>query len=175
MPSAPQSTLASRQCWRERTGRVRLAVWRVALALALALARPAAADLSSYAFVEDDGTLRIEGKTVRLYGVYIPPTDQDCRTFERPVRCAPQAALALGFKIQSFVHCEEKGREADGTVIGLCRVGRDSFSPGEDLSAYLLQQGWALALPDAPFEYHALERIARSRGIGVWGRRVIGP
>ena len=27
----------------------------------------------------------------------------------------------------------------------------------------------ALALPDAPFEYHALEKIARHRGLGVWG------
>jgi endonuclease YncB( thermonuclease family) len=148
---------------------------RRALLVGLWLATTGAlADFSSYAFVEDDGTLRIDNKTVRLYGIYIPPSDQDCRTFERPVKCAPQAALALDFKIQSFVHCEEKGRERDGTVIGLCRVGRGSFSQGEDLSAYLLEQGWALALPDAPFEYQALEKIARSRGIGVWGIRV-GP
>ena len=45
----------------------------------------------------------------------------------------------------------------------LCRVR------GEDLSAYLLSRGWAVALPDAPFEYAVLEKIARERHVGVWG------
>ena len=27
----------------------------------------------------------------------------------------------------------------------------------------------ALALPDAPFDYQAVEKIPRHRGIGVWG------
>jgi len=43
------------------------------------------------------------------------------------------------------------------------------FDEGEDLSAYLLENGWAVALPDAPFEYQTLEKIARSRQFGVWG------
>ena len=50
--------------------------------------------------------------------------------------------------------------------MALCRVG------DEDLSAYLLTRGWAVALPDAPFEYSALEKIARQQGIGVWGLAV---
>jgi len=37
------------------------------------------------------------------------------------------------------------------------------------LSEWMLQSGWAVALPDAPFEYSAMESIARSRGIGIWG------
>lgn len=40
---------------------------------------------------------------------------------------------------------------------------------GEDLAAYLLEQGWAVALPYTPFEYHVLERIARHKGFGIWG------
>jgi len=148
----------------------------LATAVVLGLPLSGRADISSYAFVQDDGTLRIEGKTVRLYGIHIPTTDEDCRTWERPVKCAPRAALALDFKTQqSFVHCDEKGRDADGTIIGLCRVNRGSFSQGEDLSAYMLEYGWALALPDAPFEYQALEKIARHRGIGLWGIPVARP
>ena len=53
--------------------------------------------------------------------------------------------------------------------MGWCRVKASSFSEGEDLSAYLLELGWAVALPDAPFEYQTLEKIARNRGVGVWG------
>ena len=63
-------------------------------------------------------------------------------------------------------------RNEDRSVIGRCRVNSTSFDPGEDLSAYLIQQGWAVALPNAPFEYQAMEKIARSRGFGVWGTPV---
>lgn len=122
-----------------------------------------AADISSYAFVQADGTLRVDGRTVQLYGIHVPPTEQACSTRERPVRCAPRAALALEFKIQGFVRCRPIERNPDGSLVAVCRAD------GEDLSAYLLQRGWALALPDAPFEYAALERIARQRHVGVWG------
>lgn len=121
------------------------------------------AQVSSYAFVNDDGSLRIKGRTYRLHGVYIPPTSQSCRTFERPVPCGSRAALALDFKIQGFVRCEGRNRNDDGTVSAYCTTD------GEDLAAYLLERGWALARSDAPFEYQALEKIARHRGLGVWG------
>ena len=133
--------------------------------LSLLLAMTAAvADISGYAFEQDDGSLRMSGRIIRLFGIYIPPTAQSCRAFERPITCAPQAALALDFKIGAdFVHCEPRSKNEDGSIVALCRVG------GADLSAYLLERGWALALPDAPFEYAALEKIARHKGVGVWG------
>jgi endonuclease YncB( thermonuclease family) len=147
-----------------------LSPWLLGAAVLFLLGPTArAAALHSYAIVHDDGTLSVEGKTVRLFGIYIPPTGRDCRTFERPVRCGPRAVLALDFRARSFVHCERRGRDPDGTVVGLCRVDKGRFREGEDLSAYLLARGWALALPDAPFEYHALERVARHRGVGIWG------
>lgn len=121
------------------------------------------AQVSSYAFVNDDGSLRIKGRTYRLYGIHIPSTAQSCRSFERPVQCGTRAALALDFKIQGFVRCEPRDQNSDGTVSAYCTTD------GEDLAAYLLERGWALALPDAPFEYQALEKIARHRGLGVWG------
>lgn len=122
-----------------------------------------AADISSYAFVQDDGNLRVQGREIRLYGIYIPPTEEACRFNVRPVQCGSRAALALEFRIDGFVRCTPTGRDADGTLVARCRTD------GEDLSAYLLERGWALALPEAPFEYQALERIARHRGVGVWG------
>ncbi|MDG1945801.1 MAG: hypothetical protein P8J17_16200 [Halioglobus sp.] len=57
-------------------------------------------------------------------------------------------------------------------IVGRCRVNASKFDDGDDLSAYLLQKGWAVALPDAPFEYQTLEKIARTRGFGVWGMPV---
>ncbi len=146
-----------------RTGGL-LRVLRSALVGAsVVLATASFAQVSSYAFVNDDGSLRIKGRTYRLHGVYIPPTGQSCRSFERPVQCGTRAALALDFKIQGFVRCQPHDENDDGTISAYCTTD------GEDLAAYLVERGWALALPDAPFEYQALEKIARHRGLGVWG------
>ena len=129
----------------------------------------AAREISSSARVNYDGTLRINGKTVHLYGIHIPKTGRTCSKNKIPPFCASRAAIALDFKISGFVRCEIINRNNDGSIVGWCRVKASSFSEGEDLSAYLLEYGWAVALPDASIEYHTLEKIARSRQIGVWG------
>ena len=127
------------------------------------------APIRSYASVQDDGTLVVGREWIRLHGIYIPETERRCRSWIRPVRCAERAVLQLDFKISGFVHCFPVEHVEDGSLDATCFVNRTSFREGEDLSAYLLRNGWALALPDAPFEYHAMERIARHRGLGLWG------
>jgi endonuclease YncB( thermonuclease family) len=129
-------------------------------------------EVSSYAGVNEDGTLRIKGKTIRLFGIYIPDTKRTCSSHRIPPICGSRASVALEFKIDGFVSCELLARNDDKTYTGLCRVNVSAFDEGDDLSAYLLQKGWALALPDSPFEYQALEKIARSRSFGVWGMPV---
>lgn len=124
----------------------------------------AQSEISSFAFVQEDGLMRISGSLIRLYGIYIPPTDQTCNTFIRPMPCGTRASLALDFKTSgAFVHCLPRATHPDGSITASCTVDR------EDLSAWMLQRGWAVALPDAPFEYQTLEKIAQSRGIGIWG------
>lgn len=149
---------------------LRAGLW---LLLACTCAAPLSAwEISSSAIVGEDGTLRIGGKTVHLYGIYIPETGRACKSWRIPPACGSRAAVALEFKIDGFVRCEIMSRQDDGSVVGRCRVNASAFDEGEDLSAYLLQQGWAVALPDAPFEYQTLEKIARNRSVGVWGTPV---
>jgi endonuclease YncB( thermonuclease family) len=137
------------------------------LLVCTALAAPAAAEISSYAFVQPDGTLSVGGTPVRLFGIMFPPADPQCRTFERPVECAPRSVLQLGFRIGSnFVHCQEIGRDQSGVTVGQCRV------EGEDLAAWMLLNGWALTAADAPFEYQQYERLAQAQGRGVWSMPV---
>jgi endonuclease YncB( thermonuclease family) len=116
----------------------------------------------------------VGNRKVQLYGIYIPPTGNHCRTFFSPPVCGSRAALALDFKIQGFVHCKQRYVNRDRSVTAVCYVNHTHFSEGDDLAAYLIQQGWALALPDAPFEYHALEKIARAQSAGIWGFTVDG-
>lgn len=144
------------------------------LSLILLQASPhlAAREISSSARINEDGSLRISGKTVHLYGIHIPDSGRTCAINRRPTVCGSRAFLALDFKIDGFVRCELLDRNPDRSVVGWCRVNASRHDEGEDLSAYLLERGWAVALPDAPFEYHTLEKIARHRGFGVWGMPV---
>ena len=139
-----------------------------ALLLILLLAPlPAAADVGERAKVQDDGTLRVNGRTVRLYGIHIPTIEYTCRRSIRPSRCAPRAVLQLDFKIRGFVYCDVVERFRDGSRSAVCRTGPDR----EDLAAWLLTRGWAVALPGAPIEYVTLERFAQANGRGFWGFR----
>jgi hypothetical protein len=142
-----------------------------ALLAALTCLAPAHAQrhLEGLAIVRSDGSLLIREQVVRLHGIYIPPTDRQCRGWISPVRCDSRAVLALDFRVRGFINCYVVGENKDGSLSATCYVDRTSFDPGEDLAAYLIERGWALALPNAPFEYHALEKIASRREVGVWG------
>ena len=155
--------LAHIHLWRALTASL------VTLTVVLAAPPSVARQFSSYASVEEDASLRVGRHRVNLYGIYIPPTGRHCRTFIRPIECGSRAALDLKFKIQGFVYCEGRSTNADGSINAACYVNRTGFEEGEDLSAYLIRRGWAVALPDAPFEYQVLEKIAREQSRGVWG------
>ena len=83
----------------------------------------AAPEIVSYAIVQDDGSLRVQGRTIRLFAVHIPSSKRVCHTVIRPVQCAPRAALALDFRIGArFVRCERTGADRDGSLVAICRV-----------------------------------------------------
>jgi endonuclease YncB( thermonuclease family) len=128
-------------------------------AAAIFFAAPVRAEIVSYAIVRDNATLRIMNNIIHLFGIYIPSSSQLCG-FES---CAKHAARALEFKIQGFVHCYEKRKHRDGSITALC------YYDGEDLGAYLIGQGWALANSGIP-EYRVLEKLARHQSRGMWAR-----
>ncbi len=139
-------------------------------ALTVPVGSAPAAELRSYAIVQEDATLRIRGETVRLFGVLVPDDDRQCRRNLRPARCGlNRAAIALEFQIQGFVRCDIAAVYRDGTLGGQCFTDYSPFSEGIDLGAYLIEEGLAVATPGAPFRYQVLENIARSNGRGIWG------
>jgi endonuclease YncB( thermonuclease family) len=130
----------------------------------------AATVVDGLVIVREDGTLSVGGTRVRLFGIYLPQFERDCRTSIRPPVCAPKAVLVLVDNVDGFVRCEIVRRGPDGVAEGICgQRGRDLFAPREDIGAFLVQEGFALAAPEAPPEYFALERLAESRGLGLWG------
>lgn len=127
-----------------------------------------AGEIAGLAFVNDDATLSVHRRQIRLWGIHIPRGAEECTAYGRATDCGLAAARALKQKVEGFVHCEDLGR-ADGLSLGRCRMAASGFERGLDLGAWLVEQGWAVALPEAPVEYQVLERIARDTGRGVWG------
>ena len=140
------------------------------LVVAALAGAPALAETRHRALVQKDGTLKLSGVTVRLHGIYIPPSGRTCTTNFRPIRCGSRAVLALDRRVDRFVKCKLFGRNADGTRNGACRIKdrKDFLGPEVDLGAWMLYHGWAVALPNAPFAYFYLEQQARRMNKGVW-------
>ena len=150
---------------------MRLSSILILLALGLSgVAGPGAAwaEIAGPALVQADGSLKVAGRHIRLHGIHIPASGRTCRTRVRPARCGSRSVLALEAKIGSIVRCDPVGRFRDGSLSAVCRIRGDGsvLAPDLDLSVWMLSQGWALARPNAPFAYHAQERIARSRSLG---------
>ena len=162
-------------CFATGTRRARWRAGGAVLALAALLLGGAAhaAEIHSYAIVQDDASLRVQGKTIRLHGIYLPPGVQGCRSDFRPPVCGSRAARALEVLIRGFVRCLPQARYFDRSISAFCYTNASSMSqPPIDLGARLIEEGLALAGPAAPFEYQALERIARANRRGVWGFQV---
>jgi endonuclease YncB( thermonuclease family) len=132
-----------------------------------------ASEIVSYAIVQDDGSLRVQGKTIRLFGVYMPSTARGCRSDFSPPLCGNRSVRALKTKIRGFVRCAPQAALSDGSLSAVCYVdGNSIVDPPIDLGAWLIEQGLAVAGPGAPFEYQTLERIAQVNRRGVWGFQV---
>jgi endonuclease YncB( thermonuclease family) len=132
-----------------------------------------ASEIVSYAIVQDDGSLRVQGKTIRLFGIYMPSTGRGCRSDFSPPLCGNRSVRALKTKIRGFVSCDPQAELSDRSLSAVCYVdGNSIVDPPIDLGAWLIEQGLAVAAPGAPFEYRTLERIAQVNRRGVWGFQV---
>ena len=152
--------------------------WRIMLGVCALIWAPhlAWADrpvIDGLAIVQADGSLRLGGETVWLYGTEIPLLVRTCTSVVRPPRCGDRSVLVLANMIDGFVRCEIIRRRGSAYE-GFCtQAGRDLFGPRDDIAAQLILRGWALAADDAPSRYRAYEAIAQSRDAGLWGNKIV--
>ncbi len=112
--------------------------------------------------VIDGGTLRLEGRVIRLNGVEAPTRGDLCRG---GADCGGAASSALaGLVRDRRVECRLKGRDPLGRPFATCNAN------GTDLSRAIVASGWARAQPGAP-ELADLELRARRQGNGLWAVR----
>lgn len=122
------------------------------------------------ATVIDGDTIEIRGQRVRLWGVDAPESAQVCTRDGKPWHCGRDAASALGNWLGvRTAECQERTRDQYHRIVALCRVG------GADVSAWLVESGWAMAFRRHSGDYVANEDRARSARRGVWGGQFQAP
>lgn len=140
------------------------------VALLLALAAPAAADLSGRARVIDGNTLELAGETLCLQGVDAPEPAQLCRLGEQVWPCGQVATAKLTEAVLGRdLICSKSGGAGDACAPATCFLGEENVGLG------LVSKGWALAAPDAPADLKDARNRAVMDGSGVWAGDFVPP
>jgi endonuclease YncB( thermonuclease family) len=122
-----------------------------------------ASSYSGYSFngradVVDGDTLQIRAQHIRLYGIDAPEKGQSCDLNGKSWPCG-----------RALVNCDVKTRDRQMRVLAVCALG------DEDLSAWMVEQGWALALRQNAKDYVPHEARAKARRNGLWTSKFVKP
>lgn len=142
----------------------------LALFLFAATTVPAAANITGPVRIIDGDTIDIEGQRIRLHGIDAPETFQTCVAGGETWPCGRDATTALSdFIGASPVRCDGQGTDKYGRTIAACTVR------GEDVEAWMVANGWALAYRKYSLDYVAEEAIAQAAHAGLWRGEFVPP
>ena len=131
-------------------------------------APPAESTPAADIWVIDADTVDVDGVRWRLLGIDAPEARQSCRAWGRTWDCGAAATDALRSRAAGM-NCEGSGTDQYGRSIGVCSSG------GEDLNAWLVANGWALAYRQYADDYADEEGVARSNGRGIHAGEFVAP
>ncbi len=121
------------------------------------------ADMVGEARIIDGDTVEIGGERIRLHGLDAPESRQTCTVIGEEWRCGESATLALVAETNGQpVTCKGKKRDRYGRLIAVCYAGND------DLNAWMVREGWAVAYRRYSKDYVDEEVEARAASRGVW-------
>lgn len=127
-------------------------------------------DLVGIVSVIDGDTIEMHGIRIRLHGIDAPESRQECERDGKEWRCGQEAARALdNLAHGKTVKCEPRDRDRYGRTIAVCRIGR------QDINAWLVEQGWALAFTRYSDDYIGQEAKARRAKRGIWAGKFAAP
>lgn len=113
--------------------------------------------------VIDADTLEIQGQRIRLEGIDAPESSQKCRIAGQEWACGQKAALALSdWLAERTVSCAPTGQDRYKRTLARC------FVDSEDVQAWLVLNGWALAYRQYSEDYVQAEQVAQTQRAGVW-------
>jgi endonuclease YncB( thermonuclease family) len=143
----------------------------ILLLVFIASATHAAELISGIPRVVDGDTLVIETTKIRLASIDAPESDQVCLDENRKRwTCGIEARDRLaGYIGNRSIDCVPQGVDTYGRTLATCTLA------GENLNAWMVRQGWALAFVRYSKQYVPDEEAARSASRGLWSGAFIAP
>lgn len=126
--------------------------------------------------VVDGDTIRVEGRTFRLWGIDAPELIQVCQRDGQSYACGREAAAYLRSLITpgggpgesatvlgaAQIVCTPRASDQYGRTAALCMLG------DRDLGAEMVRAGWALVFARHGTDYATEEEDARTNLRGLW-------
>ena len=142
-----------------------------ALVACLACSLAHAVDVTGMPRIVDGDTLTIGATKIRLAGIDAPETDQVCLNANKlHWSCGIDARDQLAAHIAGRkINCTPRGVDAYRRTLAICTLA------DEDLNAWMVQQGWALAYVQYSSVYRQAEDEARTNQRGLWQGAFIAP
>jgi endonuclease YncB( thermonuclease family) len=140
-------------------------------AIICVMAASATDSITGSARVIDGDTIAIGSQHIRFEGIDAPETDQVCLDAKRePWTCGITARDRLSTHVAGRItSCVVRGADRYGRTLAICSVD------GEDLNAWMVREGLALAYVKYSGEYIADEGTAREQQKGMWAGAFIAP
>jgi endonuclease YncB( thermonuclease family) len=138
----------------------------------LLTAHPVAAqEVRAVAQIVDADTIYAGGVKIRLSGIDAPEMDQICLDGRgQRWSCGIEAKSQLStFSRNRLWVCQLTDVDRYGRSLGSCSI------EGEDVSSWLVRNGWALAFRRYSSAYVSDEDYAREQGHGLWNGAFIAP
>ena len=135
----------------------------IALAAVFVAAPLEAQTLTGPATVIDGDTIDMTGTRIRLLGIDAPESAQGCTREGQPWACGEEATNSLREIVEGQrVRCMAQGVDVYGRTLATCEAA------GIDIAREAARRGMAIALDNAPEDYHAAVNIARQFRHGMW-------
>lgn len=136
----------------------RVIQFRIAMALLVGLyASPAYSEIVGTGEAIDGQTIRVNNDIVPLYGIESVAVETVCRDDSSGWHCGIEIRDALSNWLNgSTVRCEAPQGNGSGM---LCIRGKTN------ISAWLVEQGWARSIPQALFSAEQRDAMAANRGL----------
>jgi endonuclease YncB( thermonuclease family) len=130
-----------------------------------------ATEITGIATVIDGDTIDINGHRIRLHGIDAPESRQLCQSNDGTNwKCGQMSTSMLREKVEGKpVSCRARDIDRYGRTVAQCVQGK------EDINAWMVASGWAVAYRRYSMDYVALEEAAKINTVGIWASRFVMP
>ncbi|MGB7407271.1 MAG: thermonuclease family protein [Pontixanthobacter sp.] len=119
--------------------------------------------MAGSATVVDGDSLALEGRSIRLFGIDAPETDQTCQRDGEVWSCGLESTSQLAALVEGqIITCQITGIDGYGRSIAVCMAGYF------EINETIVEQCWATAFRKYSSDYVAAETRARSARAGLW-------